>query len=151
MDERPAESFTDDYLLYLLAHASAAASAAFHAELARQGMRVPVWRILASLYPDARLQVGALARKCLMKQPTLTRTIDRLESQGLLRRSLDSDDRRAVRVALTAAGRRLAAEKVALARRHEAAVLAGHDAGEVAALKKQLRALIDAVPAWGGR
>ena len=144
MAEPGSESFTDDYLLYLLAHASAAASAAFHAELERSGMRVPVWRILASLYPDARLNVGALARKCLMKQPTLTRTLDRMVARGLVRRELDSGDRRGVLVALSDKGRALAGEKVALARRHEAEVLAGRSAEEVAALKARLRALIEA-------
>ena len=135
-------AFTDNYLLYLLAQASAAASEAFHAELTTQGVPVSTWRILASLYPDARLNVGTLARRCLLKQPTLTRTLDRLAADGIIRRLHAKDDRRAVLVELTGDGQRLAAEKVQLAQQHETRVLAGYSEAEVADLKSKLRALL---------
>ena len=79
-------SFTDDYLLYLLAQASAEASAQFHGELKKKGIPVLNWRILASLHPDNMLTIGKLASHALAHQTTLTRAVDRLEKQGLVRR-----------------------------------------------------------------
>lgn len=40
------EEFAADYLLYLLAAASEAASAEFHAEIREAGLRVPEWHFL---------------------------------------------------------------------------------------------------------
>ena len=65
--------FVDRYLLYLMAQASHRISAEFHNRLTAEGVAVPTWRILASLYPDATLSVGQLARACLTKQSTMTR------------------------------------------------------------------------------
>jgi DNA-binding MarR family transcriptional regulator len=131
--------FTDDYLLYLMAHASAAVSDSFHAELAAEGISVTTWRIMGSLYPDQRLNVGALARKCLMKQPTLTRTLDRLVDQGIVARRHEEGDRRGVLVALTDRGRTLAADKIAKARQHESRLLDSYSEVEIRDLKRLLR------------
>ncbi len=142
-DPALAGGFTEDYLLFLLAQASAAASAAFHAELARQGISVSTWRILASLYPDQQLKVGVLARKCLLKQPTLTRALDRLALDGLVRRTHATDDRRGVLVSLTERGRERAAPLVARAHAHERAILRPYSEPAAAELKRRLRQLID--------
>jgi hypothetical protein len=54
--------FVDDYLLYLLARASHAASAGFHARLKARGVAVSVWRVVATLHgaPEGGT-VGGLA------------------------------------------------------------------------------------------
>lgn len=142
---RPQASFTDDYLLYILAHASAAVSDAFHSELAREGISVTTWRILGSLYPDARLNVGTLARKTLLKQPTLTRALDRLTAQGVVRRDHSTGDRRGVLVELTETGRTMARAATDKARAHETLILEGYAPSEIADLKRRLRALMAAV------
>lgn len=134
--------FTGDYLLYLLAQASAAASNSFHADLAALGVSVPKWRILASLHPLGRMTIGQLAKECLQKQPTLTRIVDRLEQDGLVRRSHSLSDRREVRVSLTDKGRELTASLVARARHHEAAILDNYSNDEVEVLKETLRELV---------
>lgn len=140
----PMTRFTDDYLLFLLAQASHRASAGFHARLASEGIPVATWRILATLFPDAPAGIGALAQSCLTKQPTMTRRIDRLETQGLVTRSHEGGDRRRVTVRLTAKGRALAARLTAMAKAHEAQVLAGFDTAGVARLKKALNGLLTA-------
>lgn len=142
--QKPA--FTDDYLLYLLAQASAAASDVFHAELRRDGLQVSTWRILASLYPDAQLNVGALARKCLLKQPTLTRALDRMVKADLVRRVHSETDRRGVLVELTSKGRDIAAKGVEKAYRHEKRVLANYSNAEIADLKQKLQHLLNQSP-----
>lgn len=131
--------FTDDYLLFLAAQASASLSAEFHGWLAARGVPVSTWRILASLHPDAALTIGELATMCLTKQPTMTRMVDRLAASGLVARREDKADRRRVSVSLTAEGLRMAEALVTEAKAHEARAL---PPAKAAALKRLLRALI---------
>ncbi len=58
------------------------------------------------------LTIGELAAKEQVRPPTITVVVDRLQEHGLVRRRVDDDDRRVVRVEITNAGRRY------LARRH---------------------------------
>mgnify|MGYP001120958451 CR=1 FL=1 len=133
--------FTDDYLLYLLAQASAAASHQFHAELAARNIAVSTWRILASLYPDRALSIGELASECIFVQPTLTRMVDRLEASGEVMRSSGGDDRRRVQVRLTASGQALAAQLVAEAKAHERRICGSYSSREIEILKDTLKNL----------
>jgi DNA-binding MarR family transcriptional regulator len=137
----PEPPFVEDYLLALLARASHAASAEFHARLKARGVAVPVWRVLASLAGQPR-PVGELARICLMQQPTMSKLLDRMAADGLVRRSRAG---RETRIALTAPGQVLAEALVAEARAHEATLLARH-AGAAPALKALLHALIPPAP-----
>ncbi|KMW60676.1 Transcriptional regulator, MarR family [Candidatus Rhodobacter oscarellae] len=134
--------FTDDYLLFLLAQASARASAAFHAHLAERSVKVATWRILATLYPDAPATIGELAASCMTKQPTMTRQVDRLERAGLVERRASAGDRRRVLVSLSASGRALADALTQLARAHEAKVLAAYTGKQ----QEELKALLAALP-----
>lgn len=135
------EKFTDDYLLYLLAQASAAVSASFHDRLEQRGVAVSTWRILASLHPDAALTISELAQSCMTKQPTMTRMVDRLVSEDLVTRTTGDGDRRRVLVKLTPKGRVRAAALVAEAQRNEDTALASYSKAERAALKSTLRDL----------
>ena len=98
--------FVEDYLAYLLARASHLVSSEFHARLAAAGIAVPVWRVLAVLHGRDDLVIGTLARMVLLKQPTLSKVLDRMIADGLVIRSPASDDRRRVPVAIPARGRR---------------------------------------------
>jgi DNA-binding MarR family transcriptional regulator len=130
--------FVEDYLLYLLARASHDASAGFHARLKARGVPVPVWRVVATLHGAAGGEVvGALAAACLMQQPTMTKLLDRMEEEGLVRRRREG---RQTRVTLTASGAHLAGELIPMARAHEAELLAR--AEEAPALKALLRGMI---------
>ena len=62
--------------------------------------------VLRRIDEGARRTVD-VARAVRVTSPTMTRVIDRLVQMGLVTRDLDPDDRRALRLALTAAGRRL--------------------------------------------
>jgi len=85
-----------------------------HAALLRQFAADGIWADLSMreydvLYTLSKyqepLRVGELPQYVLLSQPALSRLVDRLVERGLLRRSPDPVDGRAVRVALTAAGR----------------------------------------------
>jgi DNA-binding MarR family transcriptional regulator len=126
-----------------MARASHLISAEFHQELRKRGVTVPVWRVLAGLVGSpAGETVTGLADVCLLQQPTMTKLLDRMVREGLVRRAQDGQDRRVVRVELTPRGEAKALELVAAAKQHEAAVLARHAEPEAAQLKDLLRVMI---------
>ena len=88
-----------------LAHTSKAVSRAFSDTLAEVGGSVPTWLILTSLMGETWPAQHRLARALHIEGPTLTRHLDGLEEGGLVVRRREADDRRAVRVELTEAGR----------------------------------------------
>ena len=140
-----APGFVSDYLLYLLAAASEAASAQFHAKVRKAGLRVPEWRVLACLADTDGAMITQLARRALAEQSRLTRIIAQMEDRGLLIRRNDPADGRRVRVYLTASGRALAAELVPQARRHEAALMEMLKGNEGAHLKPALKSFLAAL------
>jgi MarR family transcriptional regulator for hemolysin len=77
---------------------------AFTDELARAGGSQHVWLILLALKQQRWRAQQELAAAVGVEGPTLTHHLDRLEKSGLIERARDPDDRRAVRVELTAAG-----------------------------------------------
>jgi len=137
---RPAARFPDDYLPYLAARASHVILREFHALLPPRRLRVPEWRVLATLSAGGGYTVGALARATLFKQPTLSKLLDRLERKGLVRRAAAGMDLRQSVVELTAKGRGRIAPVIAQARRHEKRALQGFRARDIQALKRLLRA-----------
>jgi DNA-binding MarR family transcriptional regulator len=137
--QHAAPRFVDDYLLSLLARASFVVSAEFHDRLRARGVSVPVWRVLAMLSGGPET-VTALAEACLLQQPTMTKVLDRMERDGLVKRQQDGRDRRLVRVHIAPKGDAMVGDLLAAARAHEAEVVARHP--DAAAIKDLLRALI---------
>lgn len=135
--------FIDDYLLYLLARASHQVSCEFHTQLRRRGITIPVWRVLGSLLASEGEMVTGLAETCLLQQPTMTKLLDRMVRDGLVKRTADQRDRRVVRVVLTPRGEAIAEELATAARQHEAEVIARHPAAEATEIKALLRAIIE--------
>jgi DNA-binding MarR family transcriptional regulator len=141
--ENPApDRFIDDYLLYLLARASHLVSGEFHDQLRRRGVSPPVWRVLASLVGKPGETVTGLAETCLLQQPTMTKLLDRMVRDNLVRRTQDQRDRRVVRVALTPRGETMVQELVAAARKHETEVLGRYPQAEASQVKDLMRAMI---------
>lgn len=140
------QRFLEDYLLFLLAAASAAASAGFHQLVRDKGLRVPEWRALASLHDKDGQMITRLAALALMEQSAMTRVIERLEERALVERRGDKRDRRRVRVFLAPKGRALVDALVVQARAHEAQVMAVLPAHERLHLKQTLAQLIAALP-----
>jgi DNA-binding MarR family transcriptional regulator len=133
----------DDYLLALLGRASQAVSSEFQATLRRNGIQIPVWRVLASLSGTPDDTVTGLAETCLIQQPTMTKLLSRMVRDGLVLRNPDSRDRRMVRIQMTPKGEAMVASLLVQARRHEANVLARLDGIEGETLKRVLRGLIE--------
>ncbi|MFK7837342.1 MAG: MarR family winged helix-turn-helix transcriptional regulator [Sulfitobacter sp.] len=136
------QEFVSDYLLYLLAAASEEASAQFHAEVRKAGLRVPEWRVLACLHDRDGAMITQLARTALVEQSRLTRIIVQMEERGLVLRQNDPKDGRRVRVFLTSQGAVLTQQLVPQAQAHEARLLARLADQGGAQLKPLLRALL---------
>lgn len=134
--------FVGDYLLYLLAAVSDRASTQFHARARKAGLRVPEWRVLASLTDEDGAMVTRLAKLAILEQSRLTRIIDQMAEKGLVLRAPDPEDARRVRVYLTATGRDLALRLVADARQHEAGILSLLPPDQGTAIKPMLKALL---------
>lgn len=131
--------FVDDHLSALLGRASVVVSAEFHEDVRRHHMPIPHWRILACLSDSPGMSLADLTDLTLITQPTVTRLVQRLEQNGLIRKSADGRDRRVLRVALTAQGHRKVDELIALANERQKRLLQGLDAD---ALKAALHYLI---------
>jgi len=76
-------------------------------ELRGFGLRVPEWRVLASLRARRRCSMSELADLTTIDRTTLTRTVDRMERSGWVARLIDASDLRVTRLAPTASGERL--------------------------------------------
>lgn len=138
----PKPPFVPNYLLYLLAAASEAASERFHAHVRTKGLRVPEWRVLACLIDTDGSMVTELARYAMIEQSRLTKIIIQMDTRGLVTRRSDPKDGRRVRVFLTAQGRSLAEELIADAKINEQELLQSFRSGQGAEIKDTLRALI---------
>ena len=90
----------------------------------------------------ARSSVG-LSRLLGINSGFVTRVVDRLERQGLVRRDRNSPDRRVVNLTLTEAGRNLAARLAEIVPAVLNRRLAGFTPLEFAALCRLLRKLVD--------
>ena len=94
-------------LLLPLARLTQHAEAAIARVLADSALKVEDWRVLDDLAARRTVPMADLAQATLMTGPTLTRTVDRLVSKGLMYRTADVNDRRRVLVSLTPRGRTL--------------------------------------------
>lgn len=137
-----AAAFVNGYLAYLLARASHLISGEFHIELARRRLPIMHWRIMAALYDQPGLSLKELSDIVLTKQPTVSKIVSRMLEQGLLDRKLDENDRRGVKLSLSARGRKAAAPLIVAARQHEDLVLAPFGKANAQVLISTLQRLI---------
>jgi DNA-binding MarR family transcriptional regulator len=110
------------------------------ATLARAGLSLTAAATLAHLQRSGPARLTELAGAEGVSQPSMTALIARLADQGLVRRSADPHDGRAVVLTLTAAGEEVLAQRRAERTRQLTGPLAGlpHD---------DVRRIADALPA----
>ena len=78
----------------------------FEARLAERGGSLATWVVLsAAVHSPTSLSQRQLAAALAIGGPTLVRHLDRLETEGLVVRRRDDQDRRITRIDLTPAGR----------------------------------------------
>lgn len=139
----PLRRFVDDYLPALLAQASHLISSEFHKVARAQGFSVSEWRVMATLAGGEAISIGRLAQVAVLKQPTVTRMLDRMTRSGHVERLPHDSDRRITLVRITAAGERTVRHLTELAREHERRVLEPFGLQSAEALKTTLRRMIE--------
>lgn len=98
------EPLTAGHLFFLLHHLVRQRENALGRELARTGLTLSQWQVLATLSRLDKATMGEVAAFCATDRTTLTRTVDRMVEGGLIQRDRDLVDRRLVHLILTAKG-----------------------------------------------
>lgn len=95
----------NNFAPYLMNRIMGRYNATLRADMAHQGMSTPKMRALAVLAVIDGILIRELAVYAVVEQSTLSRALDGLAADGLIRRTPDRDDSRATRVFITDAGR----------------------------------------------
>jgi MarR family transcriptional regulator, transcriptional regulator for hemolysin len=114
---------------------------AFGTVLGEQGGTVPSWLVLLALKQEPHRTQQDIARAVGIGGPTLTHHLDAMEAAGLVVRSRDGTDRRAVRVEMTEAGAAMFDRLRAAARAFDARLREGLSEAEVDQARALLRRL----------
>jgi len=99
----------NDFMPYQLAVAASRISALFALTYSREfGITIAQWRVIAHVGGRAiKVSANIVAAEANLDKVKTSRAVAALVAQGLLRQERDPGDRRAYRLALTAAGRRV--------------------------------------------
>jgi MarR family transcriptional regulator, transcriptional regulator for hemolysin len=117
---------------------SKAVGQAFNAALSDVGGSISTWLILSALEWDQWHTQHDLAAALGIEGPTLTRHLDGMENAGLVVRTRDTTDRRAVRVETTHAGHELHMQLLKVAKAFDRKLRAGLNDDEIAGLRSLL-------------
>ncbi|MCC0044831.1 MAG: MarR family transcriptional regulator [Brucellaceae bacterium] len=90
---------------YLMNRIMGRYNANIRAEMGRLGLTTPKMRALAVLSVIDSLPISDLAVYAVVEQSTLSRALEQLTNDGLVRRETDAKDSRVTRVAITKTGR----------------------------------------------
>ena len=124
-----------------LLRAAGAIGARVEPAILAAGLTPTQFGVLEALLHKGTLMQVELGRKLLSSPGNMTDVIDKLERRGLVRRGRKPGDRRAVRVALTEAGRTMIGQLFPAHARAIAAAMAGLSAAELETLGDLLRTL----------
>lgn len=124
----------------LLSTAARLVEGAWGERLARRGLTHAGLMALHEIHAASSLPVRELATRCQVTPQTMTRTVDRLERDGLVSRRRGQRDRRRVEVTLTSTGARCYTEAVDMSDAEPA--LLG-DVLDLPALRRSLIAVIE--------
>jgi DNA-binding MarR family transcriptional regulator len=134
----------EESLGYLINRAARAFASRLGSELRPFGVGTGQWAVLMHLWSHDGMTQAQLARRVAIEQPTMVRTIDRMERDGLVTRSPDPNDGRASRITVSERGWALRDTLVPLAAGVNRAAAAALTDEEVATLRRLLVKLVAA-------
>ncbi|WP_459643137.1 MarR family winged helix-turn-helix transcriptional regulator [Kineococcus sp. NUM-3379] len=137
-----------------LSRAARAVEVALRRNFTEHGLDQASFDVLATLRrsgPPYRLTPGQLGRSAMVTSGAVTQRLDRLEAEGLVRRSPSASDRRVVEVELTDTGRAVLDRVLPAHLAVEQRLLAGLDADQRRVVVDGLRLLLSSVEAEGMR
>jgi MarR family transcriptional regulator, organic hydroperoxide resistance regulator len=139
--KRPQE--LEQAIPFLLTRAGGRMGNAFAKALKPFGLNLSEWRVCASLLYVPHQTLSELSVHATSDISALSRIIDRLESQDLVKREKSTTDGRSIRIALTSKGGELALRIVPVAQQHESVLLDGFTASDVQILRTMLLKLYE--------
>lgn len=110
--------------------------------LKKLGLDVPRWRILTTLTEIEPASVSTLAEHCAAKLSTMTKAIQRLEADGLVKVRTSAADARVTEVLLTAKGKKIIPVARQSASRVSRQTLEGLDDREIGRLNATLQHML---------
>lgn len=102
----------EDSTAHLVAISQRLFARALQLRFAAHGVAVGQWPLLLYLWDEDGLTQKELSRRVHIEEPTTTRTLDRMERDGLVRRERNPKNRRQINVYLTERGQALRDELV---------------------------------------
>lgn len=102
---RLGEMGLDNFAPYLMNRIMGRYNASLREEMAELGLTTPQMRALAVLSVIDGILIRELAVYAVVEQSTLSRALEKLVREGMIRRETDAQDSRAVRIFLTDEGR----------------------------------------------
>lgn len=109
----------------------------------RFGLTIPEWRVMAVLGRFAPLSANEVCERTQMDKVRVSRAVARLRNAKLVEHAVDGADRRRSALRLSAAGRKIHAAIVPLAKAKEAEFLAGLPEADRQALDRLITRLTD--------
>lgn len=134
----------EESLGYLINRAARAFANRLATELRKFDVGIGQWAVLLHLWGNDGMTQAQLARRVAIEQPTMVRTIDRMERDGLVTRTPDPHDGRASRITLTERGWNLRDALVPLADEVNRAATAHLSREEARTLRRLLAKLLAA-------
>jgi DNA-binding MarR family transcriptional regulator len=134
----------DDRLIYLLSIAQQALKNHTNRAIADAGGKVTLAQgaILLLLRERDGRYMSEMGQVIGVDNSAMTRLVDRLEKAGLVRRKIDPENRRAISILLTPAGREEGTAAIAVIKRINREIKADHSPEEVEAFKKVLGGIL---------
>lgn len=132
----------DSAIGYLVTYAQKLLHRGLGEGLQKYGVTVAQWAVLVVLWETDGLTQKELSERVAVETPTLSRTIDRMERDGLVTRERSATDRRQVHVRLTAYGAGLWRELVPEAEANQERALRGISDEEEEVLRGLLKRVI---------
>ena len=127
---------------YLMNRIMGRYNASLRDDLAKLGLTIPKMRSLAVLSVIDGIVISRLAVYAVVEQSTLSRALDALEADRLVRRTPDPDDSRATRIWITEEGRAAFETMWPTMRASYEKMFSGIDAEEHAALVATLQKML---------
>jgi len=106
------------------------------------GLSTPQWRVMAALVDLGACTINRLSDLTVVDRTTLSRTLDRMERNGLVARKRVEADKRSYEIRLTAAGRAMLRRIWPVMSYHNARAVAGLSAREMSKLRAIIQKMI---------
>lgn len=139
----------DDHIFYLIGQIYSSRAQAMAQLLRPTGMTYNAWKTLFWLSDRAGSTLKEIADATVVDRTTLSRTVERVIANGLVRRRVRASDKRHGELFLTARGRRVFATLVPFSLAQNGIAVRGLSGADVDVLLRTLRLLVGNLRATG--